>query len=277
MSISDYVFQNQHELLFVCTFASILLSMLIEELGESNRKALSHSNSVNNIGLALINLNVVAYCLPPIATWLLASWPASWSVPMHPPMHRMGLAWYWLFIPGFLLIELVSYACHRLSHGWPLLWRFHAVHHSDTHVNPSTGVRHHIGEVVILFLISTPIYVAIGVPLMVSIWHPILMAIVQAVSHSRLLLPEGTNRYVQYVIVTPNYHRIHHSAHQPLTDSNYAAMLPLFDYVFGTAKTLPNSQLKELKLGLEYRREDTENRIDKLLSSPFRPHKPADQ
>jgi len=273
MSLSDYVYQNQHELLFVCTFASILLFMLIEEFGETNRKSPSHSNSVNNLGLALINLNVVAYCLPPLAAWLLASWPTNWLA----PMHNTGLAWYWLFIPGFLLIELVSYGCHRLSHRWPLLWRFHAIHHSDTNVNPSTGVRHHIGEVFILFLISTPIYVAIGVPLMVAIWHPILMAVVQAVSHSRLLLPEGLNRYLRYLIVTPNYHRIHHCADQPLTDSNYAAMLPLFDYVFGTAKTLPNSQLKELKLGLEYRREDKENRLDKLLSSPFRPHMPADQ
>jgi sterol desaturase/sphingolipid hydroxylase (fatty acid hydroxylase superfamily) len=61
---------------------------------------------------------------------------------------------FWLrFLIGFVLIDLVRYAQHRLYHAAPALWRIHRVHHADPDCDWSTGLLFHPGEL----LLSTPV------------------------------------------------------------------------------------------------------------------------
>ena len=56
-------------------------------------------------------------------------------------------------------------------------------------------------------------------------------------SHSNLKLPAGLERWLQYVIVTPGLHTVHHSSHRPETDSNYSAVFPVWDLLLGTFRS----------------------------------------
>jgi sterol desaturase/sphingolipid hydroxylase (fatty acid hydroxylase superfamily) len=56
---------------------------------------------------------------------------------------------------------------------------------------------------------------------------------------------------------------------QRYTDSNYATILPMFDYLFRTASTLPRDQQKTMRLGLAYFRGKMDARLDRMLLIPF--------
>lgn len=70
---------------------------------------------------------------------------------------------------------------------------------------------------------------------------------------------------------------MHHSTERQYTDSNYSTILPLFDYVFGTATRLPVEQQKTMRLGLPYFRDRKFSRLDQMLLIPFLPKRAPDQ
>jgi sterol desaturase/sphingolipid hydroxylase (fatty acid hydroxylase superfamily) len=66
---------------------------------------------------------------------------------------------------------------------------------------------------------------------------------------------------------TPNWYRVHHSAHQPETDSNYGCLFTVWDRMFGTAR---RAQVERIQFGLERFRDPSEQTIAELLKMPFR-------
>jgi len=87
-------------------------------------------------------------------------------------------------------------------------------------------------------------------------------------THANVRIPDGLEATLGRVVVTPRFHRGHHFADKKHTDSNYGAVVPWFDYLFGTyEKTNKTSDLTEpLGLGLS----DTDStRLDRLLLLPF--------
>ena len=62
----------------------------------------------------------------------------------------------------------------------------------------------------------------------------VLDVIVTLWTHSNTRLPPRIESVLRYVVVTPDVHRIHHSAWKPETNSNYGAVFPWWDLVFGT-------------------------------------------
>ena len=89
-------------------------------------------------------------------------------------------------------------------------------------------------------------------------------------SHSNVRIPAGVDRWLRYVIVTPDLHRIHHSSWQPETDSNYGAVFPVWDLVFGTFRAEPRGRHEDMQLGLAELREPHCNHFVRLLLSPLR-------
>jgi sterol desaturase/sphingolipid hydroxylase (fatty acid hydroxylase superfamily) len=89
-------------------------------------------------------------------------------------------------------------------------------------------------------------------------------------SHSNIQLPEAVDRLLRRVVLTPDFHRLHHCSEQRFTDSNYGSVVPWFDYLFGTASARPFEEQATMELGLEYLREPGDSRLDKILTTPFR-------
>ncbi|MDZ7783838.1 MAG: sterol desaturase family protein [Halioglobus sp.] len=101
-----------------------------------------------------------------------------------------------------------------------------------------------------------------------------LRALIILVNHSNLALPERLDALLRPFVVTPDFHRVHHSSEKRFTDSNFGTVLPLFDYLCGTARSVPYDAQPGMRCGLHAWREDADSRIDRLLLLPFRWRRP---
>ena len=86
---------------------------------------------------------------------------------------------------------------------------------------------------------GVPLVIAFGLAPSVLMVYELLDVIVTLWSHSNLRLPPGVDRALRCVIVTPDLHRVHHSAWRPETNSNFGAVFPVWDVVFGTFRAAP--------------------------------------
>jgi sterol desaturase/sphingolipid hydroxylase (fatty acid hydroxylase superfamily) len=172
--------------------------------------------------------------------------------------------------------SLISYGVHASMHRVPLLWRFHRVHHLDTHLDVSTTARFHPIEFVLGAIVLIPSIALLGLSAWVLMVYEVLDAAANVFTHSNVRIPSWADRIVRVVLVTPDMHRVHHSSFQPETDSNYGAVFSFWDRVFGTYRAEPRDGYERLELGLDHPRGPEAQALGWLLGSPFvRPPQPA--
>ena len=170
-----------------------------------------------------------------------------------------------------LLRGFISFGTHFLNHKVPFLWRFHRVHHLDTELDVSSTVRFHPLEMPLSMLIGLPVVVMMGLSPWVLILYELFDVAVTLFSHANIRLHPRVNRILRYLIVTPDLHKVHHSTHQPETDSNFSAVFPIWDLIFGTFRTHTQQPLETMPLGLNEVRDPLANQFWWLLISPFVP------
>jgi sterol desaturase/sphingolipid hydroxylase (fatty acid hydroxylase superfamily) len=179
-------------------------------------------------------------------------------------------------IPTTLLARsFISFAIHWLSHKLPWLWRLHRVHHLDTELDVSTTVRIHPAEFIVQLALGLPVVMLLGLSPWVLMAYELADVAVTLFSHANIRLPRSIERALRYVIVTPELHRVHHSAEQPETDSNFGAVLPLWDLVFGTFRTQTMVPQESMVLGLTEVRDRRACSLRWLLASPWQSLTPA--
>lgn len=175
----------------------------------------------------------------------------------------------WLTIVlSFLVLDFCGgWLVHMVQHKTYFLWRFHVIHHSDNNVDVTTGLRHHPIESVlrgVFFLLGIAIA---GAPMYaVMIFQTILVISTQFV-HANIRLPRWMDHALSYVLVSPDMHKVHHHWQQPFTDSNYGAVLSIWDRLLGTYMHLDASKIR---YGLDryYPNEQDEN-LGMLMTKPF--------
>ena len=89
-------------------------------------------------------------------------------------------------------------------------------------------------------------------------------------NHGNVQVPPALDRVLRCFIVTPDMHRVHHSITKHETDSNFGFNLPWWDRLFGTYRNQPAESHLKMTIGLPIFRANSENRIDRLISQPFR-------
>lgn len=174
-----------------------------------------------------------------------------------------------LGIVTILLLDLSSYLMHAAAHQNQFLWRFHRTHHLDTEFDITTALRTHplddlqnaIAEFIFIFLFGLS-------PEGIVIYAVISGAVVKF-SHANVELSDKLDRFLRWFIVTPNMHRIHHSAERYENDSNYSTHFTIWDRLFRTHTLYPSLPHGEMKIGLHQFRDPKEIRIDRLLLRPF--------
>jgi sterol desaturase/sphingolipid hydroxylase (fatty acid hydroxylase superfamily) len=156
---------------------------------------------------------------------------------------------------------------HLVQHKTKALWRFHIIHHSDTNVDVTTGLRHHPIESVLRGIFFLMGVVIAGAPVYAVMIYQTLLVLSTQFTHANINLPKWIDRPLSYVFVSPNMHKVHHHWQQPYTDSNYGAVLSIWDRLFGTYEHLEPSQIR---YGLDryYPNEEDEN-LRLLMRHPF--------
>jgi sterol desaturase/sphingolipid hydroxylase (fatty acid hydroxylase superfamily) len=174
---------------------------------------------------------------------------------------------FWTIIIGVLALDFSSWLVHIVMHKVPVLWRFHLIHHSDTNVDVTTGLRHHPGDSLlrgIFFLIF--IFIS-GAPVYSVMIYQTLVVLSTAFTHANIKLPPVLDKILSYFLISPNMHKVHHHWKQPFTDSNYGAVFSFWDRILGTFRKLDVSQI-QYGLDRHYSNEKDEDVIG-LLKKPF--------
>jgi sterol desaturase/sphingolipid hydroxylase (fatty acid hydroxylase superfamily) len=147
-------------------------------------------------------------------------------------------------IIAMLAADFFAYWTHRLMHT-PLIWPIHVHHHSAKHLYWLSGLR---SSWLNLLVISTP-YSFIILMCEGSTVGPVdvFYLLQQYWVHSNINLPIGP---LKYIIITPDYHFVHHAAKQSISETNFGSVFTFWDRIFGTYKD-PATVPKDTELGLD--------------------------
>ncbi len=167
----------------------------------------------------------------------------------------------------FLLLDAWRYWEHRILHEVPLLWRAHLVHHSDTALDVTTSERHHPLESILVTCTSLLLVFSLGFSAQALAVYLAVAMLSSLVTHANIRLPENIDRRLRLCLVTPSVHAFHHSAYQPQTDSNYGAVLTVWDRLFGTYTDPAQSRI--FHFGLTYFHRPFDTTLAPVLLQPF--------
>jgi sterol desaturase/sphingolipid hydroxylase (fatty acid hydroxylase superfamily) len=180
---------------------------------------------------ALIYLASAAL-LAPLSVWVCSRGMA--AVGGHPFLYFRAQGWVGrlaLTLGYFVLMDMIDYAWHRACHSVPWLWAIHSFHHSSTHLTVVTTAREHWTAAALSLPVRTTIGLLIGIDPTTVLFATWIWSIPPRLSHMNVRHPWGANPFV----VTPQWHRIHHSTRPEHQGKNFAVVLPFMDVLFGTA------------------------------------------
>ena len=135
------------------------------------------------------------------------------------------------FLIAVILTDFLAWAVHYMHHKIPFLWEFHAVHHSQTQLNFFSGFRIHPLTSFIRQGIFAIVFFVVAIDVPTVLFYIYFRDVWALFNHSNLKLNLGPLRYI---LVTPQFHRIHHSFLPEHQDTNMGNIFIVWDYVFGT-------------------------------------------
>ena len=136
-----------------------------------------------------------------------------------------------IYILAFIGIDFAGYWVHRINHSINYFWNHHIIHHSSEEFNLACALRQSISNffsLTFVFLIPTAI---LGIPTEVVTFLAPIHLFAQYWYHTRLI---GKLGFLEYVIVTPSHHRVHHAINKEYLDKNLSQVFIIWDKVFGT-------------------------------------------
>lgn len=220
----------------------------------------------SNIGVVLLDTAIVRILFPISAVGLAMLGESKgwglfniWAVPG------------WIAVPlAAMLLDLVIYLQHVLFHAVPALWRLHRMYHADLEFDVTTGTRFHPIEIAMSMVIKLTVIAALGAPAVAVFIFELLLNLTAMFNHSNVRLPLALDRVLRWLIVTPDMHRVHHSIVPRETNSNFGFNLPWWDRIFGTYRDQPEAGHDGMTIGIETIRDPAEQRLDRMLTQPFR-------
>lgn len=250
-------------------FLGTLFVLAIAEV-QYPRRVLAHSKAARwfvNLTLTIVDGVLVKLILGAAAVGVAAySQSKGWGL-----INYLELPWIVGFFVGFIFLDFMVYLMHVIAHALPFLWRFHIVHHTDLDFDVTTALRFHPLEIIISMLYKIMLVVAIGAdPITVMIFEAILNASAQF-NHSNLNIPKGLDEKIRKVVITPDFHRIHHSVLVEETNSNFGFFLSWWDKLFGTYKPQPSVEHTEMAIGVDVYRDAEELSLQGVLMIPVKP------
>tara|TARA_B100001939_G_scaffold343705_1_gene356851 strand:+ start:14598 stop:15515 length:918 start_codon:yes stop_codon:yes gene_type:complete len=263
--------ENLEQFLAASFFVLLALAAFLESLIPLRKNALPlRRRWLGNFSLMLLNTAIFRGLLP-MSAFVFAlyvqehHWGLFSAFPLSP----------WLSILiTVLLHDFVKYAQHVLFHHVRACWRFHLVHHTDQDYDFTTGLRFHPLEALVTTASTFLVILVLGPPALAVIVFEFLTMFINFLSHTNIRLNDRLERILRFVIVTPNMHRIHHSAWEPETNSNYAVIFSFWDKIFGTYTAQAREDQKDMMVGLYEYRDLQDQNFFRMLLQPFLKLKP---
>ncbi len=210
-------------------------------------------------GFALARVSLVP--IPLFTAW----WAAEHHFGL---LHLLPLPHWTAVVLGALLMDYAYWWWHVGLHLIPFLWRFHNVHHTDLDMDVSTSVRFHLGEIVFSVPFRVFMVALFGIDFWALIVFELLFETANFFEHSNWRLPLSLERALNFVLVTPRMHGIHHSIVQRETNSNWGTVFCWWDKLHRTLRRdIPQDALT---IGVAAYRDENELTLGQLFLLPFR-------
>jgi sterol desaturase/sphingolipid hydroxylase (fatty acid hydroxylase superfamily) len=220
----------------------------------------------SNIGIVVLDTLLVRVVFPTTAVGLaLIAESRGWGL-----LHAGGLPTWANVLVAVVALDLAIYLQHVLFHAVPALWRLHRMHHADQEIDVTTGARFHPIEILLSMGLKLGVVAALGAPAVAVLIFEILLNATAMFNHSNVRMAARLDRALRWVVVTPDMHRVHHSIVARETNSNFGFNLPWWDRLFGTYRAQPAAGHDAMTIGIEQFREPAEQRLDRMLTQPFR-------
>lgn len=175
--------------------------------------------------------------------------------------------WPWLVEAAiaFVILDFAVWLQHLAMHRYPVLWRIHAVHHSDRDLDVSTALRFHPFELVFSTIYKSIWVALLGVPVIVVLLFELWLNANALFNHSNIRLPQTVDRLLRKILVTPDMHLIHHSIDRKDQNRNFGFALTIWDRVFKTYANAAHAQA----IGLESLQDRRPGRLWWSMKQPF--------
>lgn len=248
-------------------FLAVLLALIALERVRPWRavRPLGMRRWPHNLGLAVLG-SVLVRAVVPAAAVGAALWAEGRGIGLFPALGAPG----WVAIPlAILLLDLLIYWQHRITHMVPVLWRLHRVHHADSELDATTGLRFHPVEILLSMGLKMAAVVALGAPAVAVLAFEVILNATAMFNHAAIRLPPRIEPLVRAVLVTPEMHRTHHSEIRAETDSCYGFCLSWWDRIFGSYVAAPAAG-EAVVIGVAGWRDAAQQRLDRLLVQPLR-------
>jgi len=254
-------------LIRLAVFAAVFGAIALWELSAPRRKALypRRTRWPHNVGLLLVDIAMVRLLVPgAVIAVALAAEQRGWGF-----LNAVSPPW-WVALPlGVVLLDLAIYFQHVMFHAVPTLWRLHRVHHADQDFDVTTGTRFHPIEILLSTIIKCAAVAAIGASPVAVLVFEVLLNATAMFNHANASLPGWAERWVRWLVVTPDMHRVHHSVLYDESSSNFGFNVPWWDRLFGTFRAQPRLGHDAMQIGVDAFRSAEDLRLDHLLIQPF--------
>lgn len=138
----------------------------------------------------------------------------------------------WLvWVVAFITLDFAGYWNHRLSHHINFFWNQHVIHHSSEEFNLACALRQPVSNLLGYFALLLIPAALLGVPhKVIAVLAPIHL-FAQFWYHTQHI---GKMGWLEYIIVTPSQHRVHHAINPEYIDKNLGQIFCIWDRIFGT-------------------------------------------
>jgi len=218
-------------------FLGILTVMLLWEASRP-RRPLARPRQERwgtNLGLTLLNTVLVRVTVGGVA-YTAAVFAADQGVGL---LHWRPLPAWVAAAMTFLVLDVAIYFQHVLFHAVPVLWRLHRMHHADLDVDATTGLRFHPLEILLSLGLKAAVVVLLGAVPWAVVAFEILLNAASVFNHGNVVLPGRHDRWLRWIVVTPDMHRIHHSTRAVETNANFGFSVSWWDRLCGTYRAQP--------------------------------------
>lgn len=260
-----WIVTNSENAQYISFFALLAILIAVEIIYPARKHKMERGKRWPvNFGLTFLNILILAFIPFSFITASNYAIKQDWGL-----LNFIEIPLAVTIIITLLLRGFISFFTHFVMHKVPVLWRLHRVHHLDTELDVSTTIRFHPVEFITNLLIGVPLVISFGLSPWVLLLYELLDIIITLLSHANISFHPAVERVLRYIVVTPDLHKVHHSSYYRETDSNFSAVFPIWDIIFGTFRTQTRIDTKEMEIGLKEVRDKRTTNIFWLLISPL--------